>query len=199
MIITFALIYLFGCQPATSQEPTPTSSFNRFTKDIEGIRPLLFKPEDLGMTEDYYYENTQELLDRDIPADDVMQASIELGPRGRHGTGPYGALQQIWVYRNEEQASQVIEYERDRFGLHLGELTGFEPRLTNVLSGCKAQEDYEYCNFMGQHGRYVIFANMIVGGKGGIDTVLTIEDWGNFINAIQDRVIQQVDLEKQQP
>lgn len=191
------LIFSIGCisERSNVQQTTDVSASSRSTQNVDEIRPLLFKPEDLDMKSEFYYEITDELLELGTPVDDFMKATIELSPKGRDGIGAYGAAQDVLVYSGDEQAIQVFENEKGRFSLSLGELRGFTPRLTNVISGCRLQEGHEYCKFLGQHGRYIIFANMVVEGNG--DFVLTMEDWGNFINAIQDRVIQQVELEEQ--
>ncbi len=201
LLIGFLSIYSVSCQTqiADDQQSTAASSFSRHTVNIESIRPLLFQPEDLGFAEENYEEITDELLDLDqsIPAADVITAALYLGPNDRYGTRPYGALHNIWVYSNEEEALQVFHNNSDTFTLSLGDSTGFEPRLENVLSDCKPRNDYEFCNYFGQHGRYLILANMAVGKEGFDDNVLTMEDWGNFIYAIQDRAIRQVELDRE--
>lgn len=197
LFVGLVLIFSIGCisQRSNDQQTTAELASSRNTKNVNEIRPILFTPEDLDMRSEFYYEITDELLELGTPVDDFMKATIELSPRGRDGIGAYGAAQDVLVYSVDQQAIQVFENEKERFSLSLGELRGFTPRLNNVISGCRLQEGHEYCKFLGQHGRYIIFANMIVEGNG--DIVLTMEDWENFINAIQDRVIQQVELEEQ--
>lgn len=195
--ISIVLLNIVGCQTASSdnQLPTPTSSFNRITKNVEALRPLLITPDDLGIAEAYYEEQTERLLDHDFSPSDIMYAQIYLNLQTRSGIRAHGAYQDVLVYRDKEQAIQVYEFERSRFGRHLEKLDNFNPHINKVLAGCRPKQDYEMCQLMVQHGRYLILANMIVGESRDIE--FTMGDWENFISVIQDRVVQQVELEKQ--
>ena len=199
LLIGILLINIVGCQATSSnnQLPTPTSSFNRRTENAEAIRPLLIVPDDLGIAEEYYEEETEGLLDHDFSPSDVMNAQIYLNLQTRNGIRAHGAYQDVLVYHDKEEATQVFEFEKDRFGRHLGEPKNVNLRIKNILAGCrpKPSKDYETCKLMVQHGRYLIIANMIVGESR--DIVFTMDDWENFINVIQDRVIQQVTLEQE--
>ncbi|MCP4362653.1 MAG: RHS repeat-associated core domain-containing protein, partial [Chloroflexi bacterium] len=94
---------------------------------------------------------------------------------------------------------EVLIYRRrgDGVSVYTERLVSFAPRLNNIISGCIQRRDYRlgdyhYCNFFGKHGRYFTQATMYVDGED-----FTLEDWGTFINTIQDRMIHQVELERQ--
>ncbi len=72
-----------------------------------------------------------------------------------------------------------------------------DPQLNNVITGCARAFDSDIkehlnCSFMGQHGRYVTNINMPVDG-----TVVTLDDWHDLTNAIQNRMIIQVEKDRE--
>lgn len=205
-ILIFAVYFILpGCQ-SPDAETLATSSKWVQTQDIDALRPLLFKPEDLGWTGGRYVEKTTDLLNMEfVPADDVAEAFFELDPSVEGSKGYYrkgnilGTGQTICVYSDEARAIQSIEAEKERFSVAIGKSVGVESLLNNVITGCRQARDpeigdYYYYNFMGQHGRYLTIASMTVDEK-----EITFEDWTTFTNAIQDRLIAQVNKENDSP
>lgn len=205
-ILIFAVYFILpGCQSPDAETLATPSKWVQ-TQDIDALRPLLFKSEDLRLTGGRYVEKTTDLLNRSfVPAGDVAAAFFELDPSVEGSKGYYkkgsilGAGQTIWVYPDEATAMQSIEAERERFSVAIGKSVGVEPLLNNVITGCRQARDpeignYYYCNFMGQHGQYLTIASMTVNEK-----EITFEDWTTLINAIQDRLIAQVGMEGNSP
>ena len=210
-MIFFVLILLMGCQISAlnpSSFGTPTPSWGVQTKDADYLRPALFKEEDMNWEVGTYREmtaglnNDWEFNEGKFYADDVMGAVLEVYPsvrapkKGYQRGGFLSAGQTIMLYVDEATAIRVGELEKERserIGI-IGTQNG-EPRLNIVVESCwggynKDVGNYQNCNFWGQHGRYVMLANMTVDGE-----IITMEDWSKFIDVIQDRLIAQVEKE----
>lgn len=201
ILICLSILMTIGCQSNTGDlTPEPTSSLIwTTTKDINRLQPLLFIRDDLGWERGEYAQWPAEMSLRDIPAEDVAGVYLALEPRvdlpkgGSRRGSILGASQLLWIYSSEEKAIESIEFERERFSMGLGKPMEIEPLLNNEITGCARAYDpdikeYYNCNFMGQHGQYLTVAGMAVDG-----TIITLEDWGRFIRAIQDRMITQVE------
>jgi len=196
------LLMSLGCQSSPNDLAiAPTSSLIwTNTKDMSKLTPLLFTRDDLGWEGGEYAPVPVEMPLGDVPAEDVAGVYLALEPRvdlpkgGSRRGSILGASQLVWIYSNEEKAVKSVEFERKRFTVgRENHPIRINLRLNNEIMGCRQAYDpdvgyHNYCNFMGQHGRYMTTAHMTVDG-----TVITLEDWVRFIQAIQDRMIAQVE------
>ena len=206
IICMLSILLLIGCQNYSDDVVIEATSSVVWTttKNLDTFIPLLFTREDLGWKGGKYALEEEEMSLRDIfQAEDVAGVYLELEPRvdlpkGRSKPGSIlGAHQLVWVYSSEEKAVESIEFERTRFGVGLKDPANIELHLNNEIIGCRMAydpvvKDYYNCNYMGQHGRYLTIAGMAVDG-----TVVTFEDWSRFIRAIQNRMIAQVEKERE--
>ena len=200
-IVLFILFLSFSaCEPEKDISSHLTS-----TKDPDSLRPALFKPEDLDWPENQYKEMIENLwvIEDQVPADDMMEATTAAKPdpfaRGKSPTNHYVAFQTVYQYADEDTAIKAFSKESERYIVGMGpfpENVYFVPKLNNLITGCRKSYEpeelgyYRTCEFLGQHGRYMTMASMVVD-----DEVIQIEDWEDLINAVQDRLMVHVEQE----
>lgn len=199
--ITLLLVFISACK--TEKD---ISSHLKSTKDPDSLRPALFKAEDLDWPQNQYKEVTENLwvIEDQVPADDMMEADTAAMPdpfaRGKSPTNRYIAYQTLYKYSDEETAIKAYAKEAERYVVGMGpfpENVYFIPKLNNLITGCRnsySPEElgyYRTCEFLGQHGRYMTVAYMVVDDK-----VIQIKDWDNLINAVQDRLMAHVEQEE---
>jgi hypothetical protein len=186
-------------EPLQDTTPMPTieykmSSFDFTTKDPDGLRPLLFQPEDLSDTwlPQTYIEQTEELLPprTNNPFEDRMEISVaaeRIPPPNFMGYTPgtkHKAYQTIWQYQDEETAIAAFTNRQYFYG-ELPKSVTFQPRLENFAVGCLDWADGQRCYFAGQHGYYITHSNILIDGR-----LITLDDWEELVRIVQDRLIQ---------
>jgi hypothetical protein len=176
------LLLIAGCQPARPASPatgtaTPWPGYV-YTQDIESLRPVLFKAEDMDWPAETYRELTEvpefDLLVAHQDQAEAMMRTHPL-PLESHKSEPrpqgVGVYQTVWSFADEATAIQAFEAESYRYSLALGRASGiqFEPEIENVLIGCNSASGPEYgsyqnCGFMIQYGHYLTTGQMPVDG-----------------------------------
>jgi hypothetical protein len=186
-------------EPFRDTTPMPTieykmSSFDFTTKDPDGLRPLLFQPEDLSDTwlPQTYIEQTEELLPprTNNPFEDRMEISVaaeRIPPPNFMGYTPgtkHRASQLVWRYQDEVTAIAAF-VSADYFYGSVPPSVTFHPRIQNFAIGCLDWTDGQRCYFTAQYGRYITHAIVFIDGR-----LITLDDWEELVHIVQDRLIQ---------
>lgn len=199
------IFFLSSCQPARpsvqdSGTATPWPGY-MFSQDIESLRPILFKAEDMRWPAETYRELTEVRTGSPLVAfQDKAEAIMgtELIPpetyKGEPTIRAVGVSQIVWSYADEATAIQAFEAEYARYSLSVGSESGiqFELEPENALIGCNSAWDsvignYQNCGFLIQHGRYLTMAQMDVDSN-----LATMDDWNDFASAVHDCLLAHV-------
>ena len=178
--------------------------------DTEILSSVLFAPEDLdgGWYADTYFQHSepQDFISA-VPSVEKVAAIIQAEPgsfEGRYQTqlSRFHATQGLFIYQNEEEARLAVENARQFLAPGQIEIRSsdivYAPQMEIVKARCTRVQGLEIgpfdgCSITIQHGRYITNATMNVDGE-----LITMEDWYDFINAIQVRLIEQVAKENEE-
>ena len=179
--------------------PTPTQPLS----DLDKLRQIAFKAEDLSWPTDSYQETEGREEVFGIPVKSIRIDSTALSNPINPQTGhpsyfdERGATQFIDMYADESTAKAI--FVRMNQAPPLGTVpseVAFTPRVENVHTECWEIAAYSgqgtafNCNYNMQYGRYFTNAKMYIDKE-----VTTLEDFEILINIIQDRLIEQVNRE----
>lgn len=182
VVLLIVLIFSVGCS-IRNATPTATSA----------LTPLLVQPADMGWPTDSYFEG-----DSYVPGEITVEAMLSAGigpdplPRRSSNVSPFRATQNVWMYANENAATQTFNLmvERYEFGFLSKGASLDLPELTNNWWFCNdglydsQRGNYMRCFFLAQRGRILVRGVLPVNEK-----VITFEDWQLFIDQMQQRLI----------
>jgi hypothetical protein len=181
-VFLLLIALLVGCN---SPKPTPIVQ--------TALKPLLVQPEDLGWPADSYFESESY-----VPGEIAVEASIASGigpnslPRRSSNISAFRSSQDVWIYANEDAATQTFNFLVDRYQIgFLAEGSSIElPELTNNWWFCNEGlydaklGNYMNCFSLAQRGRILVRRIMPVNGQ-----TITFEDWQNYVTQMHQRLV----------
>ncbi|MBK8984607.1 MAG: hypothetical protein IPM39_00765 [Chloroflexi bacterium] len=193
-----AVFLLMAVLAACTQGRIPPTPDKFIEADPNSVPDTFWvQPEELGWSSGYWEYSRTVNLSPSVPMESFSGIYLSFLPR-REGKFPppadFRAGQDVYIYSDEQIAAKAFEEMKQR-----GELAGIiwqflpledELKMDTGIGTCNrgssvASGERLLCQVQIQHGRYVILFFMGIDGK-----QVTVEDWEEMVDLIQERLVE---------
>ena len=194
-----AVFLLMAVLVACTQGRIPPTPDNFIEADPNSVPDTFWvRPEELGWSSGYSeYKSSTVSLSPSVPMENFSGIYLSFLPRPEGKYPPpadFRAGQNVYIYSDEQTATKAFE-EMKRGGELGGTIWQTLPledelKMDTAIGECNrgssvASGERLLCQVQIQHGRYVIRFYMGIDGK-----QVTVEDWEEMVDLIQERLVE---------